>query len=96
MEHTDIRVAVLAHGMDVMLATEPDKLPVDIAPYALCGFFRYRGPDLPVECTAHDRHASFLMGVALAAFAEHVAKVTEQDATQVGDSVAFLERLHKL
>jgi hypothetical protein len=49
-----------------------------------------------VECTAHDRHASFLMGVALAAFAEHVAKVTEQDATQVGDSVAFLERLHKL
>jgi hypothetical protein len=77
---------------EILLMTEPDKMPTDITPFKIIGNFRLR-PDGTASWDAVDHASAFLVGTALAAFAAHVDKLT---AERRGDAVAWLERLHSL
>ena len=70
-------------------------MPHNIAPYKIVGYFRLRADGETVFDTP-DKNTAILMGLALPAFAAHVAKVQSGAVSQPGDSVAWLERLHSL
>jgi hypothetical protein len=86
----EISAVVIAHTItgEILLMTEPDQMPADIAPFKIIGNFRLR-PDGSALWDAPDANSAFLMGTALAAWAAHV------DARR-GDAVAWLEQLHAL
>jgi hypothetical protein len=90
-----ITAAVLVCGAEVLLMTEPDELPENNAPYRLCGYFTYRGDGSQPVCTTPDKESAFLMGLALPAFVDFVAKVTGERIAKHAD-VAMLERLAAL
>jgi hypothetical protein len=95
MTHSqEISAVVVAHTItgEILLMTEPDKMPADIAPFKIIGNFRLR-PDGTASWDAVDHASAFLVGTALAAFAAHVDKLT---AERRGAAVAWLERLHSL
>ena len=98
MDTQEIKVAVLVHGTEMVLAIEPDKLPENISPYRICGYFTYRAADPQPwwwGCTTPDEESAFLMGIAMPAFTNHVAKVTGERIAKHPD-VAMLERLADL
>jgi hypothetical protein len=92
MDGKEISAAVITNTItgEILLMTEPDRMPADIAPFKVIGYFRLRADGETVFETP-DKNTALLMGLALPAFAEHVAKVKK-----VGDSTAWLEHLHSL
>jgi hypothetical protein len=88
----DITVAVVVFGAEVYLLT--DNMPADIRPFRFVGTLTYRGGQCIVERAGTDAESILILGVALNAFAEHVAKV--KSSAQTGDSVEWLRRLLRL
>jgi hypothetical protein len=92
MDALEISAAVITNTItgEILLMVEPDRMPADISPYRIVGYFRVRADGETVFDTP-DKNGALLMGVALPAFAEHVAKVKK-----AGDAIDWLERLHSL
>jgi hypothetical protein len=96
METKEIKAAVLNNPNtgEILLMTEPHKMPADISPYKVIGYFRVREDGETVFDTAN-KDTALLMGVALSAFAAFVAKV-QAGAAGKSEAVAWLEKLHSL
>jgi hypothetical protein len=94
-EQTEISAVVLVYGEEVLLMTEPDRLPTNHAPYRVVGTLTSREGKLCVTPVTEDRDSNMLiLGATLGHFAAHVERVKSQG--QTGDSLAWLERLHTL
>jgi hypothetical protein len=90
----DISAVVLVYGAEVLLLTEPDKLPANHAPFRVVGTLTSRDGQVAVSPVAEDKDANLLvLGAALPHFAVHVERVKAQRSHP---DIDVLERLAAL
>lgn len=88
----NLECAIVQLGKDVYMLSHP--LPMDIGSARYLGRLSSTNGTVEVHPASDERSLLLILGACLEQFARHCASVS--GGAPIGDSVEFLERLHRL